>query len=120
MPLFRFWPERLMVAVSVAVLVFLAKGLAGWHDGITDKRVVIPVAAVVASVYGAGSMRRPLMFLWPLVVWVACPEAVDHPSPDLINGVAAGCFVAWIIGAPAGWIARRINRPVKPDPLPLE
>src|SRR5262249_33679616 len=81
------------------------------------------VACVVAAVYGVGAMRRPLMSLLPLlVVWIVTP-VVDHPQPDVINVSAAGCFLAWIIGAPAGWVsrhvtgrgggrtARRLNRP---------
>ena len=52
-----------MIAMADAALVSLVVLNPYRHDGITDKRVVIPVAAVVAAVYGLGAMRRPLMFL---------------------------------------------------------
>jgi hypothetical protein len=110
LPRVRFTMRRIMASVAVAALVSLAVSSPYRHDGITDKRVVIPVASIVAAVYGLGAMRRPLMFLLPLlVVWVATPQ-VDHPALDVVNVSAGGCFLGWIIGAPAGWISRRITR----------
>jgi hypothetical protein len=101
--------RRWMVAVTVAALVSLVASNPYRHDGITDKRVVIPVASVVAAVYGVGAMRRPLVFLLPLlIVWIATP-GVDHPHPDVINISAAGCYLAWIIGASAGWMSRHVT-----------
>jgi len=79
LPRVRFTVRLMMVAVAVAALVSLVASNSYRHDGITDKRVVIPVASVVAAVYGLGAMRRPLMFLLPLLaVWIATPQ-VDHP-----------------------------------------
>ena len=99
-----------MIAIAVAALFSLVVLNPYRHDGITDKRVVTPVASVVAAVYGVGAMRRPLMFLLPLlIVWIATP-AVDHPHPDVISVSAGGCYLAWIIGAPAGWMSRHITR----------
>jgi hypothetical protein len=55
-------------------------------------------------------MRRPLLFLAPLIaVWIITPQ-VDHPTQDVINVSASGCFLGWIIGAPTGWISRRLAR----------
>jgi hypothetical protein len=105
----RMTTRRWMVVVAVTALVSLVASNPYRHDGITDKRVVIPVASVVAAVYGVGAMRRPLVFLLPLlVVWIA-PQ-VDHPHPDVVNVSAAGCFLGWIIGAPSGWISRCLTR----------
>jgi hypothetical protein len=79
-----------MVAVAVIALITLVVSSQDRHDGITDKRVVIPVASVVAAVYGVRAMRRPLMFLLPLlIVWIAT-SAVDHPNRDVINQ-CGGC-----------------------------
>jgi hypothetical protein len=100
--------RRWMVVVAATALVSLVASNPYRDDGVTDKRVVIPVASVVAAVYGVGAMRRPLMFLLPLlVVWIVTP-GVDHPPLDVINASAAGCYIAWIIGAPVGWMSRHI------------
>jgi hypothetical protein len=110
LPRVRFTLRRIMEAVAVAALICLVISNPYRHDGITDRRILVPVAAGVAAVYGIGAMRRPWMFLWPLiVVWVVTPQ-VDHPRLDMINLSAAGCFLGWIIGAPAGWISRCLTR----------
>jgi hypothetical protein len=99
-----------MTAVAVTALVTLVASNPYRHRGITDRRVVIPVASAVAAGYGLGAMRRPVVFLLPLLaVWIATPQ-VDHPTPDIINVSAGGCFLGWIIGAPAGWISRHFAR----------
>jgi len=106
----RFSVRRIMAAVAVVAFIALVASNPDRHGGITDKRVVTPVVSVVAAIYGVGSMRRPLPFLLPLLaVWIATP-AVDHPTPDVINLSAAGCFLGWIIGAPVGFIARGLMR----------
>jgi hypothetical protein len=108
-----------MTVVLVAALISLVATNPYRHDGITDRSVVIPVASVVAALYGVGSMRRPLAFLLPLLaVWIVTPQ-VDHPTPDVINVSAGACFLAWIIGAPLGWITRRLigaAAPLAPSP----
>ncbi len=110
-PRVRFTVRRIMTAVAVAALVSLVATNPYRHDGITDKRAVIPLASAVAAAYGLGAMRRPLVFLAPLIaVWIATPQ-VDHPTPDVINISAVGCFLGWIIGAPVGWIARCVTNP---------
>jgi hypothetical protein len=110
----------MMAAVAVAALVSLVASNSDRHDGITDKRVVIPIASIVAAIYGLGAMRRPLLFLTPLIlVWIATPQ-VDHPRPDLINVSTIGCFLGWIIGAPAGWIYRHLTKAGKFLPAALE
>ncbi len=110
----RFTVRRVMALVAVAALVALVASNPGRHDGITDQRVVVPVASVAAA-YGLGAMRRPLVFLAPLIaVWITT-HAVDHPTPDLINGSATGCFLGWIIGAPSGWISRRFTKTALPS-----
>ena len=99
-----------MAAVAVAALVSLVASNAERPDGITDERVVLPVASVVAALYGLGAMRRPLRFLAPLLaVWIITPQ-VDHRKSVVINLSAEGCFLGWFIGAPTGWISRRITR----------
>jgi hypothetical protein len=84
-PRVRFTVRRMMLAVVVVALVSLVASNPDRHDGITDKRVVIPVASSAAAVYGIGAMRRPVLFLMPLLaVWIATPQ-VDHPTTDVIN-----------------------------------
>ena len=79
--------------------------------------MVIPVACVVAAVYGLGAMRRPLMFLLPLIaVWIATPH-VDHPTHDVIKVSAAGCFIGWMIGDSAGWMSRHLTGESQAEPL---
>src|SRR4051794_31695729 len=105
-----------MAAVAVAALVSLVASNAERPDGITEKRVVLPVASVVAALYGLGSMRRPLRFLAPLLaVWIITPQ-VDHPKPDVIDLSAGGCFLGWFIGTPTGWISRRLTRASRSHP----
>jgi len=118
LPGVRFTVRRMMVAVAIAALVLLVASNQDCDDGITDKRLVIPVASVVAAVYGLGAMRRPLMLLLPLLaVWIATPQ-VDHPRRDVIKVSTAGCFIGWIIGASAGWVSRRLNGGSQAVPLP--
>ncbi len=126
LPRIRFTVRRLMVAVAIVALISLVASNPERHDGITDKRVVTPVASVVAAAYGFGAMRRPLVFLLPLLAILSVTSQVDHPTPDVINISAAGCFLGWLIGAPVGWISRRLTRagypfsasiePPEPDP----
>jgi peptidoglycan/LPS O-acetylase OafA/YrhL len=112
----RFRLRTLLIAVAIAALVSLVASHPYRQDGITDKRVVIPIASVVAAAYGLGSMSRPLAFLAPLLVaWIVTPQ-VDHPRPDFINVSAGGCALGWIIGAPAGWISRCLTRPSNSPP----
>ena len=110
----QFTLSRFTGVVAAVVLISVVISNASRPDGITDKRVVIPVA----SAYGLWAMRRPLPALLPLLVlWVADPR-VDHPSPDVINVSAGMCFVSWIIGAPAGWISRGLAKAGKPPLKP--
>jgi hypothetical protein len=105
-PRVRFTIRSMMMVVAVTALVALVASNPDRHNGITDKRVVIPVASAVAAVYGVWAMRRPVVSLLPLLaVWIATPT-VDHPAPDLINSSARCCFLGWVIGAPAGWLTR--------------
>jgi hypothetical protein len=106
----RFRVRTLMVIVAGASLVLLVASQAGRPDGITDKRIVVPVACIVAVFYGIEAMRHPWAFLVPLVGASMLAPRVDHPSQDVVNGSAARCLVAWMIGAPAGWVARHVGR----------
>ena len=113
----RMTTRRRMIAIVVGALVSLVASNPHRHDGITDKRVVIPVASAVAAVYGLAAMRRPLTTLLPLLaVWIATPQ-VDRPRPDVINVSAGGCFICWFIGASAGWISRRMTGKEEGGPL---
>ena len=99
---FRIMTLVKIVAASALILfVLTTRDRPG--RGITDKRIVIPVACVVAAVYAVGSMRRPIAFSIPMLFFLLTPS-VDHPSHDVINACLGGCFLAWIIGAPIGVI----------------
>jgi hypothetical protein len=107
----RFTVRRIMVSVAVAGLASLAALGVCREYASTDERIVILVASVVAGAFGLGAMRRPLVFLAPLlVVWLITPS-VDHPGIDVINLSAGGCFLGWIIGAPVGCLSRYLMRP---------
>lgn len=102
----RITVRRIMTAVAIAAFVSLIASNPYRHNGVTDKRVVIPVASFVAAIYGIGAMRHPFVFLAPLLAaWILTPQ-VDHPSFDIINVSAIGCFLGWLIGVPAGWISK--------------
>jgi hypothetical protein len=113
MPMPQITIRKLMAVVAIAALISLVASNAYRHGGITDKRIVIPVACLVSAVYGIGAVRRPLVVLMPLlVVWIVTP-AVDHPAPDVIHASAGGCFLAWFIGAPVGWLSRCFSLAMK-------
>ena len=109
-PRVRLTVRWIMAAVAVPALVSLVASNAERPDGITDKRVVLPVASVVAALYGLGAMRRPLRFLARLLAVRIITPQVDHPKPDVINLSAGGYFLGWFIGPPTGWISRRLTR----------
>ena len=117
----RFTIRRLMVVVVVVALTSLVASNPYRHDGIRDNRIVIPVASIIAVAYGLGAMRRPKMFLVPLIAaWIATPTVFDR-SPDLIDACAMGCYLGWIIGVPAGWLSGFFGKldtrnSVAPDP----
>ena len=123
LPRVQFTQRSVLELAAVAAVVLVVNVNQEFHGGITDKRVVIPVACVVAAVYGVGAVRRPVRFLLPLIaVWIFTPQ-VDRPSPDVINVSVGSCGVAWLIGAPAGWISRcyaRANRALPAAAEPSE
>ena len=113
---------RLILTLAVvAALAWLAVSKIYRDYPSTDKRIVVVVASVVSGTFGLGAMRRPLVFLAPLlVIWVVMPS-VDHPSFNVLNISVGGCFLGWMIGAPVGWISRHLPRegnslPVASDP----
>ena len=103
----RFTVRWIMAAVAVAALASLAAAkICREFPGIEQRSTVL-VASVIAAAYGLGSMRRPAVFLAPLLmVWLAMP-VVDHPGLSVFNLSLGGCFMGWIIGAPVGLSSRR-------------
>jgi hypothetical protein len=100
-----------MTAVAVAAIASLAAAKVCRDFPYPDQRGAILVASVVAGAAGVVAVRRPwAMFALPFVIWVAMPT-VDHPGVDVLYLSARGCFLGWIIGAPAGWISRLLTRP---------
>jgi hypothetical protein len=101
-PRIRFTVRRLMAAVALAALASMA--VAEVCRGVSDPGMRLDVleACLISAAYGVGSMRRPLMFLVPLLVFL---PATMLPL-SVISLTATGCDVAWIIGAPIGWFLR--------------
>jgi hypothetical protein len=110
----------MMTLVAVAALASLAASRL-WRDSPSPgQRAVVLIASLVAGAFGLGAMRRPWVFLGPLIVlWVVTPT-VDHPSFDVWNLSVGGCFLGWIIGTPAGWISRWITRAGESVPVASE
>lgn len=112
----RFTVRRLMAAVAIAALASLAFSKVCRDYPSNRTRAVILLTSAVAGAVGVGALRRPLLFLVPvLVTWVVVP-AVDHPSLDDALGMSAGgCQLGWMIGAPIGWISRGYSRTRGPN-----
>jgi hypothetical protein len=104
----RFTVRRLMVAVAISALVSLAVSKVCRDYPNTYMRAFILLLAVCAAAFGVGAVRKPWHFLCPiLVAWVVMPS-VDHPG-DPYSMIAGSCIWGWLIGAPIGWISRRIS-----------
>src|SRR5690242_19329622 len=104
-PRVRFTVRRMMTWVAIAAFASLAISTIGREGSSNGERAVAVVASVVAGAYGVGAMRRPWVFLFPLIVVWLLPTVQDA-SLDVFTASVLGCFVGWIIGAPAGWISR--------------
>jgi hypothetical protein len=98
-----------VVAVLAPVCLVANPDCLRW---ITDWRVALPVTSVVASAWGVGAMRRPLLLLLPTLAMLKMTTVKLHGEPDVIYIFVTGCVVGWIVGAPAGLI---FCRRVKPE-----
>lgn len=116
----QFKLRWIMGAVAVAALVSLAAAKVCRECRSNDTRVDTFVACVLAGVFGLGSMRRPMVFLAPVIlIYVGSPRAFDY-APRFIEFFRmsiGACVLGWIVGAPAGWMFRWITR--ARDPLPV-
>ena len=105
-PRVRLSVRWLMSVVAVAALASLAASGVCRNYPSTEQRAVFLTGSVVAGAFGLGATRRPLVSLaLLLMIWVAVPS-VDHPGIDVLSMTSGGCYLGWIIGAPAGWISR--------------
>jgi hypothetical protein len=110
--LMRKWLIGLILVVCV---VAIHEWLMGFHS---LQPIVIAIVACVATVFGLGAMRRPWFFLGVIVVlWVASPKVFDSDVHELYEG---GYQLAWLMGAPAGWVLRRMRQPSFGDAVSRE
>jgi hypothetical protein len=112
----------MMTVVAVAALASLA-GATVCRTPSDYAHVDTLVACIVAGTFGLGAMRWPLAFFAPVfVTYVGAPRASEY-APHVIEFFRmsiGACWLGWIIGAPAGWVSRRITRvgdsqPVAPN-----
>jgi hypothetical protein len=119
LPRVKFTVRRAMAVVALAALLSLAVANVCREYPSTEHRVAILVASVVAGAYGLAAMRRPWVFLAPLVVVWAVAPTVDHPSFDVFNLSGGACFLGGIIGGSVGLISRFFrwadDMPVAPE-----
>ncbi len=74
------------------------------------------IGAMVSAAFGVGASRHPWLFLaLGLYLWTFVP-LIDH-GEDARSLSVRGSVIGWLIGAPAGWYARRRRRRAR-EPLP--
>ncbi len=101
---------RQWMAVAVVVPIVSILVLELWQPFPPGSKVVdVVVGAVVSGAFGVGAVRRPWVFLAvALVVWAGAP--VMHHGFNAVTLSAEGCVLAWIVGAPAGWVSRSVTK----------
>jgi hypothetical protein len=110
LPGLRVTLRRLMLWVAIAAIGSLIVSELAEPIRPHNKTVDILVGLAVSAAFGVGAVRHPLIFLAiGLVVW-KCTLAVDHPSVNAATLSVGGSFIAWLIGAPAGYCSRRHKR----------
>ena len=102
---FRQWMAVAGVVPIVSVLT-----LELWQPFPPGSGVIdVVVGAVVSGAFAVGAVRRPWVFLTiALVVWAGAP--VMHDGFNAVTLSAQGCVLAWMVGAPAGWISRSMTK----------
>jgi hypothetical protein len=107
--------QWIAVAVALPIVSVLALELF-WPPFSSGGGVIdVVVAAVVSVAFALGAVRRPWVFLAvALVVWAFAP--VTYHGFDAVTLSAQGCVLAWMVGAPAGWISRSMTKARKPSP----
>jgi hypothetical protein len=115
----RFTVQRMMAAVAVAALASLALAEICRNLRGARLRVMMVVCCVVVAAYSVWAMRRPLWALFPLLLIpvIDLLRSPPYDGLDIYTVSMAACYVAWIIGAPVGWIVRRM-KPGKPIHAP--
>lgn len=105
-PIGRLSLRRWMtVAVAVPTAAVLALELL--EPFLLGSEVDVVVSVVVSGAFGVGAARRPWLFLAiALVVWAGAP--VMHHGFNAVTLSAQGCLLAWMVGAPAGWVSRHV------------
>jgi hypothetical protein len=109
------WVTKRRLAVAAVVVpiasVFI---LEEWHFFPPGGPADIVAAAIASAAFGVGAARRPWLFLaLALLIYAAAP--VVHHGFNAASLSAGACILAWLIGAPAGWVSRRLS---KRKPLP--
>jgi len=103
LPRFRLTVRRMLVWVAIASI---ASHLALEPFPPRNPLVNFLVGATVSAAFGVGAARHPWMFLAiGICLWNWVP-LIDH-GEDARSLSVRGSFVAWAIGAPAGWYSRR-------------
>lgn len=107
--------KRRLMATAVVVPIASLLVLELWQPfSPGGKGVDIVVGAVVSGAFGVGAVRRPWVFLAvALMVWAGAP--VMHHGFNALTLSAQGCVLAWMVGAPAGWVSRIVTKGRKPS-----
>lgn len=108
---FRRW-----MAVAGVVPIVLVLTLELWQPFPPGSGAIdVVVGAVVSGAFAVGAVRRPWVFLAiALLVWEGSP--VMHDGFNAVTMSAQGCVLAWMVGAPAGWISRSMTKGRKASP----
>jgi hypothetical protein len=106
--------KRRLAMAAVAVPTASVFVLEEWHFFPPGGPPDIVAAAIASAAFGVGAARRPWLFLaLALLVYATAP--VVHDGFNAASLSAGACILAWLIGAPAGWVSRRLAKR-KPTP----
>lgn len=101
-----------VVVVPIALVLVLELCLTSFP---VSRNVDVVVCFMVSGAFGVGAVRRPWVFLGvAFLFWEVTP--VIHHGANAVTMSAAGCILAWLIGAPAGWVARSVTQGRRPHP----
>ena len=108
--------KRRLAATVVVVLIASVVVLELWQPFPPRSEVVdVVVGAMVSGAFGVGAVRRSWIFLAvALLVWAGAP--VIHHGFNAVTLSAQGCVLAWMVGAPAGWVSRSVTKGRRPTP----
>jgi hypothetical protein len=107
----RFTVRQMMLAVAIiAVSIYLISEMenGGCMPPLADRPQGVLTVVAVAGALCIGAIRYPLVSLAiGLVLWLVSPTLHDGSGWTLCEG---SYLLGWIIGAPIGWVSRRLKQ----------